>query len=76
MAVEVMMFGGRRDGEILEVPSDWDDNPPKSIQLTIFGKDIKGDILEWDKKILTIDIVPRYEKPGPRWKVELPKELW
>lgn len=75
----VMMFGGRRDGEILEVPGGVEPES-KKIKFTMRKKfDPFGDfdLMEnIEKDVIILDIVPRKAKFGPRWKIDLPKELW
>lgn len=76
----VMMYGGPRDGEIVEVPGNVE---PDSYTFRLmvkrpfnpYGPPID---LETPIPIETVDleIVPRISNSGPAWKIELPKELW
>jgi hypothetical protein len=80
MAVPVMMCGGHRDGEILEVPGYLE---PESKLLRVTMRvpyDPYGPPLGFDASIprtfVDLHIVPRKASSGPAWKIDLPKELW
>lgn len=81
MSVPVMMFGGHRDGEVLEVPGNVVPDTNKIIMtlkplpVTLDSPTDFGSYL-LPKRTIVLDIVPRKARTGPAWKIELPKELW
>ena len=74
MPVDVMMFGGHRDGQILEVEGI--NGVPVSNFLRMTLKPRPFTVAEDTGTQDTLEIIPRIAKTGPRWKIDLPKELW
>lgn len=76
----VMICGGRRDGEILEVPG-YIEPDSRIVRFRMrppfdpYGPSIDLDD-ELPFKIVDLNIVPRKSSSGPAWKIDLPKELW
>ncbi len=81
MAVNVMLIGGKRDGEIIAVPGILE--PEHKSYKIVSRKELPFQIKMTEKDTyslelitLILNIIPRKAERGPTWKIELPKELW
>jgi hypothetical protein len=71
----VMLYGGRSDGEILDVPSDVLGQGFMILYRPINFSDM-GKSYTIEERQVKVSIVPRRSIQGPLWKADLPKELW
>lgn len=78
--VAVMLMGGRKDGQVMEVPGEL---APRDRYLTFavpritkFEKESEyGQEVEDIQRVKAF-ITPRQADSGPAWKVEVPREAW
>ena len=76
----IMLLGGPRDGDLLEVPGDIMQPTTMHVNFQIpvksmydVGESVEDPIRV---KVLKVDILPRDDDTGPLWYVNYPKELW